>query len=88
MTDLIDLTGFKIVDFKVSRKAKKSFRTSGWEKADGISHLSSNLLDNVFNVPAGSIGLLFSGGYDSTALMIYYLEKGFTVLPISFLLSQ
>lgn len=30
-----------------------------------------------------AVGVLFSGGYDSVALTIYLLEKGFTVLPVA-----
>lgn len=89
MTNKIDLTGRRIVDFKITRKTKKSFRTSGWEIADGLIFdlLSTSFLSNDVKVPDGTVGVLFSGGYDSTALMIFYLEKGFTVLPISFLFN-
>lgn len=89
MTNIIDLTGRRIVDFKITRKTKKLFRTSGWEIADGLIFdlLSTPFLSNDVKVPVGTVGVLFSGGYDSTALMIFYLEKGFTVLPISFLFN-
>ena len=89
MTNKIDLTGRRIVYFKITRKTKKSFRTSGWEIADGLIFdlLSTPFLSNDVKVPDGTVGVLFSGGYDSTALMIFYLEKGFTVLPISFLFN-
>lgn len=78
-------------DVKVSFKKKKSFKLSGWEKLNfeyddlnklfGTFSLNLTLLSNI-EIPNETIGVLYSGGYDSTALMIYYLEKGFTVLPI------
>lgn len=73
---------------KTERKEKKNICLKGWKKIS----LSDNELSNFklvnseinsFEIPL-SHGVLFSGGYDSTALLIDLLEQSYSVLPIIF----
>lgn len=78
-------------DVNINRQEYKDIDLKGWKQIK-----PSKSIMNIYNetvLPTeyplelltsdNIIGVLFSGGYDSTALLIYYLERGYTVLPIS-----
>lgn len=88
----------QFADVNVSFENVYDFKQEGWEKIN-LSLDDWNKVCNDFAIENAiascdnyyvndsrlkdAVGVLFSGGYDSVALTIYLLEKGFTVLPIA-----
>lgn len=92
----IDGISMDFADVSASLVHKTEFKVNGWKKIELTRQQLENLCDKFYirgvtnlgmfnscnSSLKGAVGVLFSGGYDSVALTIYLLEKGYTVMPI------